>query len=398
MLNIEQPGQYKIAIHHLGFRPMFLVATLFSVVSVLIWFWLYHFDVRHLLHSSLDATTWHAHEMIFGYTLGVIAGFLLTAVRNWTNIQTVHGTPLILLALLWLTARVLPFFHFSDALFYMAFSDLSFNIFFLIAITIPVIKSRSWGQLGILVIVLLLGIMNGIFYLGLLDQDTGGMQTGRNAGLYLCVLLVMIMARRVIPFFIEKGVDVDVSIRNRNWLDISSIVLMLMFILFDVFLQLINWAVICASILFILQLIRLYDWHTPGIWKKPLLWSLYLAYAFLTLGFLYKAMASTLLINPMLSTHAFAYGGIGLVTLSMMSRVTLGHTGRNVFQPPASLQWLFLVFVIGVASRVILPLFLSEHYSILIGISQLLWVIAFSGFLLVFVRMWILPRVDGRFG
>lgn len=398
MLNIEEPNDYKVALHHLGFRPFFLGATIFSVISVFIWFWLYQIDANRLLHITINATSWHAHEMIFGYTFAVIAGFLLTAVRNWTNVQTIHGIPLLLLSLLWLGARVSPFLPFSGALALMAFLDIAFNFLLVIAIASPVIKVQQWRQLGIIVIVMLLGMMNGIFYLGAYDRFTDGIQAGIYGGLYSCLFLILIMGRRVIPFFIEKGVDEDVTLVNRNWLDISSISLMFVFITSEVFLHLTTWASFCALMLFVLQAIRLYDWYTSGIWKKSLLWSLYLAYLLVTLGFGLKAAELELSISPMLTTHAFAYGGIGLMTLSMMSRVTLGHTGRNVFQPPTILRWIFIIFVLGIITRVILPIFLLDYYRVLIGISQLLWIVAFTGFIFVFVPKLIQPRVDGRYG
>ena len=398
MLNIEETKNYKIAIHHLGFRPFFLGAMLYSIFAVVAWTWLYHIDISSLLPQTYNPTTWHAHEMVFGYTFAVIAGFLLTAVRNWTNIQTIHGLPLIFLAVLWLGARVLAFVHVSDAATLMALLDLGFNLVLIIVLTIPVIKSRQWQQMGIILIVLLLGLMNAIYYLGMFDQLPGGTNTGIYGGLYVSLLLIMVMARRVIPFFIEKGIDQQVTITNRSWLDISSIVLMLVYITLEVFWQQPKWAAGCAFVLFILQMIRLYDWYTPGLWKKSLLWSLYIAYLWLTLGFGLRAAGTQGWVNPMLAVHAFAYGAIGLMTLSMMSRVTLGHTGRNVFQPPTSLHWIFIIFLLGIISRVILPMFFPQHYSYLIGVSQIFWIIAFSGFAVIFASKLILPRIDGRYG
>lgn len=398
MLNIEEHKNYTIAIHHLGFRPFFLGAGVFSVLAVMVWFWLYHMDSKSLLPASLPVTSWHAHEMIFGYTFAVIAGFLLTAVRNWTNVQTIHGIPLILLVLLWLAARISPFLPFADTILVMALLDLGFNLFLLVSIAIPLLKTKQWGQTGILLIAMLLGLLNVIFYLGVFERFSGGIQTGISGGLYLCIFLVMLMGRRVIPFFIEKGVGEGVTVVNRKWLDIASIVMMIAFVVLEVFLQQAMLLSTCAIILFVLQVIRLTDWHIPGIWQRPLLWSLYVAYAFITLGFALKAVSTVFLMGSTLATHAFAYGGIGLMTLSMMSRVTLGHTGRNVFQPPGILQWIFLIFVSGGIVRVVVPMFSSEYYSIYIAVSQILWIIVFTVFILVFLPHLIRPRVDGRYG
>ena len=106
MINIQQPvRQTGLSILNLGFRPFFAGAALFSVVSTLAWMGMYMFDWRW--QPALPGLTWHAHEMVFGYGMAVIAGFLLTAVRNWTGVQTLHGLPLLLLFTLWLTARIL---------------------------------------------------------------------------------------------------------------------------------------------------------------------------------------------------------------------------------------------------------------------------------------------------
>ncbi len=105
-------------------------------------------------------------------------------------------------------------------------------------------------------------------------------------------------------------------------------------------------------------------WHTHGIWKQPLLWSLFLAYAFLVIGFLLKAMSGLVNISPNLATHAFTYGGIGLMTLGMMSRVALGHTGRNVYAPSKALLYMFLILFTGAIIRVIFPLIDNSHYML----------------------------------
>jgi uncharacterized protein involved in response to NO len=147
-----------------------------------------------------------------------------------------------------------------------------------------------------------------------------------------------------------------------------------------------------------LHAVRLYDWHTPGIWKKPLLWSLYLSYVFITFAFLLKVLSVWQGLSPYLVVHAFGVGGLGLMTVGMMSRVALGHTGRNVFDPPRVLTPLFSVIVLAMLARVMLPVIDSAHYTLWIGLSQALWMLGFAVFSAVYIPLLVQPRVDGRPG
>lgn len=398
MLNITEPVNDRIALLHLGFRPFFLLAGVAGVLLMAAWFWLYQFG--HTLPAALPLapTTWHAHEMIYGYTLAVIAGFLLTAMRNWTNVQTLHGPTLLVLVLLWLGARLMPLINHPDALLAMAVLDLGFGIGLSLALLHPLVKVRQWGQLAVVSKVLLLVAGNAVFYLGLLGHFDQGLHWGLYGGLYLILSLILVMARRVLPFFIEKGVDATITLTNRRWLDLSSLVLLLAFLVVEVLFPLPRIAAVIALLLFALHALRMMDWHHPGIWRKPLLWVLYLGYAWIPLGFALRGLQLFMPINPMLAIHAFTVGGIGLITLGMMARVALGHTGRNVFTPPAILKWLFIALLLSGLIRVLLPMLLPAQYGLWIGLSQLLWVAAFGLFTWTYAPMLIQARVDGRQG
>mgnify|MGYP000400763855 CR=1 FL=1 len=128
------------------------------------------------------------------------------------------------------------------------------------------------------------------------------------------------------------------------------------------------------------------------------MWILLASYASFILGFALKALSITSGFSPFLSIHAFTAGGIGLLTIGMMARVSLGHTGRNIFEPPAIIFWSFAVLLLGVIVRVIFPLFNMELYVYWIGISQLLWMIAFAIFVVVYAPMLLSARTDGRDG
>ena len=398
MLNIDNNKTvYKTAFLHLGFRPFFAGAGVYAVIAMLVWLAQYSFGWQPGL-TYTTPSIWHAHEMIYGYSAAVIAGFLLTAIRNWTGSQTLHGVPLLLLFLLWATARLLPLLWPSVSLPIIFALDCLFNILLTVAAALPILKKRQWGHVSILFILLLFTTTHFIFYTGVNTQSMQTIHMGLYGGLYLVMLMIFVMGRRVIPFFIEKGVDETVQLRNYRWLDIGSILLFAVFIITEI--TQLNPVIggVLATLLFWLHLFRLFGWYTPGIWKKPLLWSLYLAYGFLIAGFALKAASVFMNVSPFLATHAFTVGGIGLMTLGMMSRVALGHTGRNVFEPPPILFWFFAVLLLSAVMRVILPLVDVNNTLLWITLSQWLWIIAFGLYSAAYVPLLVKPRIDGRYG
>ena len=398
MLNIDQPARHTgIAILNLGFRPFFAGAAVFSVLSMLVWTGIYILRWQWQ-PAGLPAATWHAHEMIYGYGMAVIAGFLLTAVKNWTGVQTLHGIPLLLLFLLWLTARLLLLAGGVGWLVWAALADGLFNVLLVLALAWPVFKVRQFKQFGILSKVILLMLANLLFYAGVLEIYPWGVQAGLYSGVYLILALIFVMSRRVLPFFIERGVDQPVTLTNRVWLDGASLFLFLAFWIADIIEPdslLVAWL---AGALCVLHAVRLAGWYAAGIWEKPLLWVLYLAYVAVAIGFALKVAVYVFSISPFLPLHAFTYGGVGLFTLGMMARVTLGHTGRNILEPPAAVAWMFGLLAIGSVIRVVLPLFDAAHYLLWMGVSQVLWMLAFSLFLWAFLPMLFRPRTDGQFG
>ena len=397
MMQIEEKGTYRISLLHLGFRPFFLFGTMFSVIAVSLWLWILSYG-GWLATSELTVFQWHAHEMLYGYTLAVIAGFLLTAVGNWTGKRTISGFPLLLLSILWLAARVMPFVEHPQAMLVMASLDVAFNFFLAVAILIPILQVRQWKHLAIWSKLVFLLTGNVLFYLGLFNMLDNGIQMGIYTGLYIILSLIMLMGRRVIPFFIEKGVGEQVTIKNYRWLDLSSLFLMLAFITLEVFIVIPAWATIIAAILALLHGIRLYGWYAKGIWKKPLIWVLYLGYAWIVIGFILRALSGWFDVSPMLSVHAFAYGGVGMITIGMMARVALGHTGRDVFNPPKGLRLMFILMFMGAVVRVLLPTLFPDNTSTWIFVSQLLWIASFAEFVFIYTLMLVKPRVDGKYG
>lgn len=364
---------------------------------MLAWFAAYQLEIAFPF-AGLPAATWHAHEMIYGYSMAVVAGFLLTAVGNWTGRPTLSGRPLLLLFLFWLLARVTLLFGGEAGRVPAAGFDLLFLAGFMLAVTVPIVRARRWQDLAIVIKLLLMLVSNLVFFLGAANQLDNGVYLGLYSGLYLVLALIFMLSRRVLPFFIERGVGYPVELRNRRWLDIGSLVLFAAFWIADL-----AWpdhpvVAVLAGGLFVLHLWRWLGWYTPGIWKKPLLWSLYLAYAAIIAGFALKAAVVAAGISPHLALHAFAVGGIGMMTLGMMTRVALGHTGRNVFEPPAALAWIFALLGTAALVRVLLPMLDTAHYSLWIGLSQCLWIAAFLAYFLLYFPVLTRPRVDGQPG
>lgn len=397
MLSIDDPRPVSgCALLQLGFRPFFAGAVAFAVVAMLLWMVITLFGWQPRPYG-LSAQLWHAHEMLYGYALAVIAGFLLTAIRNWTGVDTIKGIPLLLLFLLWLVARVMPFFSDVIPLIFTAAIDTLFMLLLIAASLLPILKARQWHNLGILSKLVLLLAGNVLFYAGVSGMLANGVRWGLYSGLYLVLALIFVMGRRVIPFFIEKGVAYPVQVRNWKWLDVSSLLLFLLFWIADVFMQDMLYTSVLAGVLCVLHAARLIGWYTPGIWRRPLLWILYLAYAVIVVGFALKALVP-LGVSAFLALHAFAVGGIGMMTIGMMARVSLGHTGRSIAELPGVLSWAFYALGLAALFRVLVPLLVQGHYIWWIAASQLLWVIGFSLLLFVFLPMWWRPRVDGRPG
>ena len=401
-MNIEKPFTGNYALTHLGFRPFFLSAGAFAVIGILLWTAIYSFNWQGL-NAAYPPITWHAHEMIFGYTLAVVAGFLLTAIKNWIGQQTLHQAPLLLLTAIWLAARLLPFMQ-GLSLQAVASVDLLFMLALLAEVAIPVLRARQWQQAGIIAKVALMTLANAVFYLGLLGYWPAGTQLGLYAGLYLMIALIFTMGRRVIPFFIERGVGVSFKANNTRWVDRSSLVLFLLFAITDLIdmtqgnQALAGMAAALALVQIPLHGWRLYGWYHAAIWQKPLLWVLYVAYAWLVLGFGLKFLSWSTGLSPWLAVHAFAYGGIGMMTLGMMARVILGHTGRNVFEPPALVGKIFAILFAGACVRILAVWALPQWYWWWIVIAQCLWMLAFGLFIWLYAPMLIKPRVDKRYG
>lgn len=389
----EKIKDSEFALFQLGFRPFFLGAGLFSIVAMFLWLLNYSYQIPIGLINIIPVT-WHAHEMIYGYTLAVIFGFLLTAVGNWTGRSMPKDAILVALFLLWLLARVLPFRTLPYQIELSMAVELILILAIYIAVLYPVVRAKQWDNVALVSILLWMLVGDAIYYLGLLGVLQEGVQQGLYLGLYGVVFFILLMAKRVLPFFISKGLDVNLTCKDRPWLDYLSIVLFLLFALSDVFVEEAWLSAMFALPLVVLHGYRLVQWYHPRLQEKTLLWSLYLGYMGFICGFVLKTVEPFVMLSPTLALHAFAVGGVGLMSLAMMTRVSLGHTGRDVFNPHELLRWVFIAAFAGFVLRVIMPILMLEEYALWIELSQWCWLAAFSLFFIYYFPIWWKPRVD----
>lgn len=396
-LQIEDPEnnitEKSFSLFALGFRPFFFLAALLS--PFLIGLWLFQFPGKITLSTYYTSIGWHAHEMLFGYTAAVIAGFLLTAAGNWTGMKMITGWRLILLSLVFLLGRIAPFIT-ELPHWFIAASDLAFIPLVAIIIAVPVIRAKQWTNIIFVPLLLLMALANLLVHFSALGVVEISIVIGSRAMLYLVVLLIVIMGGRVIPFFTERGVT-GVKTKKWSWIEYLSPVSLLLLAASDVIYgdrALTGYFAIFAAIV---HAVRLFGWYSHKIWQVPLVWILQVAYSWFIIGFIIKSMVIFNLNESVFSYHAFTIGGIGIMTLGMMARVSLGHTGREM----KINKWMVLSFVlinIAAITRVILPIFFQELYLQFIHIAGWLWISAFAIFAVIYTPMWIRPRVDGREG
>jgi uncharacterized protein involved in response to NO len=392
-LDINEPADKspRFALFALGFRPFFLFAALFSCVLMFVWI----ASGAGQGAPQGKSVLWHSHEMLFGYTVAVIAGFLLTAVKNWTGQQTLHGVPLLLLSGLWLAGRVAMLLYPQIHNIVPAIVDIGFLLVLTIAVMLPIVRVRQWHNLLFVPILLALLLADVLVHL-----DLAGITATSRLGIYLALdlilLLIVIMAGRVVPFFIERAVP-GASLRRWKAVEVLAVVTMLGFIVTDL-LSLPDKLVFAIAMLALLvHAMRLVGWHARGLWSLPMLWVLFLGYGWLVAGFLLRTLDAAGMHTGLLAVHAFTAGTIGVLTLGMMARVALGHTGRGIHAPPLIIM-AFILVNLAALLRVTGPLLLPQYYPALMTISGSLWIMAFALFCLRYVPILLMSRIDGRPG
>src|SRR6476646_446049 len=377
----------------LGFRPFFLLVGRLAILLMAFWVPVFVGGVASdIYYAQID---WHSHEMIFGYTVAVIAGFLLTAVRNWTNTPTPSGLPLAGMGALWLIARILPILVAIFPRWLIAAADLAFLPTFAIGIAVPLLKNNEKQNLIFLPLLAVLWSADLLVHADVLGLAPNLARKGVFLGLDVIILVIVIMGGRVIPFFTERALSVVLKRwRIVEWLSPVSVILFLVAELFR------PDSVTSASLAALAACAngaRLAGWYTPRYWRVPLLWVLHLGYGWIVVGFYLKAGTALGLVPPQFTIHAFTVGGIGVLTLGMMARVSLGHTGRPL-KVGAAMTSAFVLINLAAVGRGLLPPFFPQFFSQLIVASGVFWIAAFTIFIIVYTPILIQPRVDGRPG
>lgn len=378
----------------LGFRAFFALAGLAALILIV--FWNAIFNGTLTSEHYFSNNYWHAHEMLLGYAAAVIAGFLLTAVKNWTGKQTLTGDPLANLCLLWLYGRILPFYAglLPDAL--IALVDFSFLPVLAYQVSKPIIEAKQYRNLFFIGLLLLLALSNGMIHLEMLGLQPNSAATGIQLAVATIIILILIIAGRVFPFFTERGIPGTLIIRNPllDNASVASAVIVFALQLFGISGTLLALAAVAAVIV---NIARLSGWYVQRVIYVPLLWVLYAGYGWVILGFLLTVLSAYSLVLPSLALHAFTLGGIGVLTLGMMARVSLGHTGRAM-KASNAIAVAFVLINIAALFRVLLPIAMPGWYETLIYISTLSWLAAFSLFVFVYGPILTSARIDGQEG
>lgn len=387
-------NQTTPAIWRLAFRPFFLVGAFFSIIAIGLWWAMQKGYVSPEVYGG--GLWWHAHEMIFGFACAIIAGFLLTAVQSWTGLPGLRGRYLIALFGVWTGARLLMFLPVPPT--FVALLDVLFLPTVVVALAIPIIKVKSYRNLVFAPLLLLLTSLNIVSHYAL--------NVGINflpffhGAIVLIIVIVSVLGGRVIPFFTARGLKVE-QVEPHKFIGFSAIGLTVVLAVIAVFgfssvPQWLLQAVVCISL--IAHSLRLFYWFNKGILTKPILWSLHLAYSFIPLGLLLMALQSFgWLVNGSAVIHSFTVGTIGGLILAMISRVTLGHTGRPLVLP----KLMSLAFICIFASafiRVLLPIVDITLYGLAIDSATFLWGAAFAIFIMCYGSMLVSVRVDGKLG
>ena len=378
----------------LGFRAFFILAGLAALILLV--FWNALFNGTLMLGYYFPNSYWHAHEMLLGYAVAVISGFLLTAVKNWTGRPTVAGDQLAGLCLLWLYGRILPFYAGTLPDTLIALADFAFLPALAYQIAKPLIEVRQYRNMFFIGLLLLLAIGNGLIHLEMLGFQKNSAATGIQLVVATIIILILIIAGRVFPFFTERGIPGTLIIRTPllDNLSIASAI-----IVFSLQLLGISGALLALSALVAaaLNAARLFGWYVQRIWYVPLLWVLYIGYGWIILGFVLTVLSAYSLVMPSLALHAFTLGGIGVLTLGMMARVSLGHTGRSL-KASNAIANAFILINAAALFRVLLPIAMPVWYGTLVYLSTLFWLAAFSLFVFVYIPLLTRARIDGQDG
>jgi uncharacterized protein involved in response to NO len=360
-----------------GFRPFFFFGSVYAGAVMLVWLPAFYGQLK--LSTAFAARDWHVHEMLFGYITAVVAGFVLTAVPNWTGRLPLLGKPLILLFSAWIAGRIAVSISAWIGWAPAAAIDSVFLILLAASAAREIIAGKKWGNLMIVAIISLLAAGNLAFHLeahfaGLAEYTTRG-------GIAVVINLVALIGGRIIPSF------------TRNWLakrapgpmpaqfgrfDAATVGVSALVLLFWVVWPLQRPTGGLLLVCGVMHVIRLARWSGYRTFADRLVLILHVAYAFVPVGFILTAFSAFDLVAPGAGIHAWTGGAIGTMTLAVMSRATLGHTGQQLEASPAT-QLIYAAVIIAALARICAVLE-TDHAAVLLVVAGIAWAVAFLGF------------------
>jgi uncharacterized protein involved in response to NO len=365
------------ALFSYGFRPFFLLGSIYAGLAILAWLPVFMGELR--LVNAFIPRDWHIHEMLFGFLPAVIAGFLFTAIPNWTGRLPLRGHPLMFLVALWIAGRVCVAFSAETGWLAAMLVDCSFLLLIAAAIAREIIAGKKWSNLSVVVLIMVLLAANAAFHLE--AHIKGAAEYSIRAGISVVVLLISLIGGRVIPSF------------TRNWLAKQGAGRLPMpFARFDMLcvaagaIALVCWIVRPAAIWAgyvlavagVLHLARLARWAGYRTGRERLLLILHVGYAFVPIGFLLTACSAFGIVPAGAGIHAWMGGAAGVMTLAVMSRASLGHTGQALTASIAT-QAIYAAIIVAAVARICAVL--QPAYSLpLLHVAAFAWAAAFLGF------------------
>jgi uncharacterized protein involved in response to NO len=362
-----------------GFRPFFLLAGLSGGLTVPLWL-ASHGGIVEIAPVYGDRN-WHAHELLFGYAAAAVAGFLLTAIPNWTGRLPVRGWPLVTLAGIWVAGRVAMLSAGAISLVAAAIIDLAF-LGALIAIALrEIIRGRNWRNLVVIAFVALLFMANTLFHVSVASGS--GPDLALRMAIATLIMLIVLIGGRIVPSF------------TRNWLAKRDAKLPASFGRIDQIamvasaLALIAWVTmpfsaftaVLAAVASLALMLRLARWRGWATFREPLLLVLHLGYLFVPLGFLAIATGPWASVQHGSVVHLWTVGAIGTMTLAVMTRASLGHTGRMLTASPVTTA-LYAAMIGAALLRALAPV--TPMYAELLLLSAAAWSAALLGFAIAF--------------
>jgi uncharacterized protein involved in response to NO len=375
----------------LGFRPFYLGAAAYGMLAIPLWVAILQGQVSPDL--SVPPLLWHAHEMLFGFTVAVIVGFLLTAGRTWTGLDTTRGAALAALAALWLSARVAAI---GAPYAVYALLDLLFLPLVAGSFIALLLRAGNRRNLPLGVILLLLAIANSAFHAavtGLIDIDP--LQPLR-AGLALIVMIECVVAGRVIPAFTMSALP-GVQLKSPVQLERATLVVTAAALALWVLVPANPLSALVLGAAAMLHAHRLWRWQPARTRARPILWVLHAAYAWLPAGMGLLALSQMDVVSASMGIHALAVGVTGGLIIGMVTRTARGHTGRPIRASRMEVAAYLLVAGAAVV-RVLLPMLAPRFMDFWLLGAALAWSIAFGIYLFVFAPWLVTTRLDGKDG